>query len=120
MNRPDPPFASPDEAFAVLTTAEQTRLLIRLARELTLVARDYYVPGTLELSDPAAVRLVNEVQHRVTAHAEACLDGGGGDAPVGYGFVTDCWEHDGLREKVWGAFARAYDSVRPLTAAAAG
>ena len=108
----------PDTSFRALAPAERVRLLIRLARELTLVARDYYVPGTLDLTDPAAVRLVNEIQHRVTAHAEDCLGGGGGDAPVGYGYVGDCWDHNGLAGLVHQAYARAYESVRPAVAAA--
>jgi hypothetical protein len=108
---------NPDEAFRTLTPHERARLLIRLARELTLVARHYYVAGTLELTDPSAVRLVNEIQHRVTAHAENCLAGTDLDAPVGYGFVTECWDHNGLRGLVLGAFARAYRSVRSPAAA---
>jgi hypothetical protein len=109
---------SPDDTFRELAPAEQVRLLIRLARELTLVARDFYVPGTLELTDPAAVRLVNEIQHRVTAHAENCLSGADADAPVGYGFVADCWDHNGLPELVLAAYNRAYQSVRPSVAVA--
>jgi hypothetical protein len=110
--------ASPDDTFRALPRADQIRVLIRLARELTLVARNYYVPGTLELADPAAVRLVNEIQHRVTAHAENCLEGADTDAPVGYGFITECWEHNGLHELVSAAYARAYQSVRPSVVAA--
>jgi hypothetical protein len=103
---------NPDEAFRNLNPDEQLRLLIRLARELTLVARSYYVAGNLELADPSAVRLVNEIQHRVIAHAENCLSGSDTDAPVGYGFVAECWDHKGLRQLVEQAFERAYRSVR--------
>jgi hypothetical protein len=117
VSEPTDTGLNPDDAFRRLTPAEQVRLLIRLARELTLVARHYYVAGTLELADPSAVRLVNEIQHRVTAHAENCLTGTDFDAPVGYGFVTECWDHNGLRELVLGAFARAYRSVRSPVAA---
>ena len=118
MTPPDATVLDPDETFRALTSGEQVRLLIRLARELTLVARHYYVPGTLELTDPAAVRLANEVQHRVIAHAENCLAGADTDAPVGYGFVADCWEHNGLSELVRAAYVRAYESVRPSIPAA--
>ena len=103
---------TPDDTFRELSQDEQVRLLVRLARELTLVVRHYYTPGTDQLSDPAAVRMVNEIQHRVTAHAESCLAGADRDAPVGYGFITDCWDHNGLKELVRGAFTRAYGSVR--------
>jgi hypothetical protein len=110
---------TPDEAFRELTQGEQVRLLIRLVRELTLVARHYYTPGTDQLGDPVAVRMVNEIQHRVAAQAENCFAGADRDAPVGYGFVADCWDHNGLRELVQAAFARAYKSVRPQVATVA-
>ena len=75
MNPSIAPRVSIDEQFTALSSQVQTRLLIELARELTLVARNYYVPGTLELNDPVAVRLINEIQHRVTAHAAQTLHG---------------------------------------------
>jgi len=107
---------TPDDLFRDLAPDEQVRLLIRLARELTVVARSYYTPGTDQLDDPVAVRMVNEIQHRVTAHADNCLGGADHDAPVGYGFVTECADHNGLRELVRAAFTRAYRSVRPQAA----
>ena len=53
-------------AFAALTEEQQTLVLASYAHELTLVARGGYEAGTEQLSDPALVRRVNEVQHRVT------------------------------------------------------
>ena len=53
--------------FTALSELEQARLLSLFAHELTLHARDGYEPGTERLSDPALLRRLNEVQHRVTA-----------------------------------------------------
>jgi len=61
------------EWFADLSAEDQIRFLLGLAPELTIVARAYYVPQESGLSDPAAVRAVNEIQHRVTAHARNIL-----------------------------------------------
>lgn len=110
---------TPDEAFRGLDRGEQVRVLIQLARELTVVARHYYTPGTDDLDDPTAVRFVNEIMHRVTAHAANCLSGGDHDAPVAYGFVLECWDHNGLSARVHDAFERAYRSVRPTVATVA-
>ena len=112
MNPSIAPRVSIDEQFTALSSQVQTRLLIELARELTLVARNYYVPGTLELNDPVAVRLINEIQHRVTAHAAQTLSGCDTDAPVAYGFISDCWDHADLRQQVEDAFHRVYRRIK--------
>jgi hypothetical protein len=41
-------------------------ILIRLAFELTVLARDTYEPGTREVSDPSRLRAINEIMHRLT------------------------------------------------------
>lgn len=43
--------------------------LARVAYELTVRARDTYEPGTVGVSDPAKLRAVNEVMHRLTHRA---------------------------------------------------
>jgi|GraSoiStandDraft_4_1057263.scaffolds.fasta_scaffold825495_2 hypothetical protein len=55
------------DAFSALTEEQQTLVLASYAHELTLVARGGYEAGTEQLLDPALVRRVNEVQHRVTS-----------------------------------------------------
>jgi hypothetical protein len=106
----------PVEAYASLPAADQARLLTRLAWELTLVGRAYYMPGTEELADPAALRAVNELQHQITQHVLALLD----DNPRRYPddvlircIVDDTPDRAGLRPAVRDAFAAAYRHVRP-------
>jgi hypothetical protein len=60
-------------AFRSLPPAAQIETLVRLAFELTVTGRDTYVPASLELLHPERLRALNEVQHRVTAHALALL-----------------------------------------------
>ena len=49
------------EWFRGLNQAEQVRFLLAVAHELTIVARHYYVPQSDELTEPGAVRFVNEM-----------------------------------------------------------
>ena len=60
-------------AFSALSAEEQAEVLSLLAHELTIVARDSYEVGREGLTNPARVRVVNEVQHRVTGHLVALL-----------------------------------------------
>src|SRR5262245_23597184 len=69
MDKPDP-----IAVYAGLTPQNRLRALARLAHGLTIMAREYYVPGTVDLTDPAAVREINELQHRVAAQVVALLD----------------------------------------------
>jgi hypothetical protein len=105
----------PIEAFITLSPPEQARFLMRLAWELTIVARSYYVPGTEDLTDAAAVRAVNELQHKIASHALAILD----DDPRRYPddvlvqiVFDDVPDRPDLRSLVRTAFARAYQFVR--------
>jgi hypothetical protein len=61
------------EAYRGLPPASQAETLARLAHELTVVARDTYEPGSLDLRDPQRLRRLNEIQHRVTGHLRALL-----------------------------------------------
>src|SRR5205823_1705204 len=91
--------------------------LARFAWELTVVARTYYVPQTLELTHPRAVREINESQHRITAHLLALLTKNPHRYPdeVLIAIVTDdVPETDGLNALVREAFAKA---IRFTTAA---
>jgi hypothetical protein len=53
---------------AMQLTAEQKLLLLaRLSHELTIAARDTYVPGAEDIVAPRQIRAYNEMQHRVSA-----------------------------------------------------
>lgn len=41
-------------------------VLARVAYELTVRARDTYEPGTIGISDPSRLRIINELMHRLT------------------------------------------------------
>lgn len=104
------------EAFESLSSREQVRFLLRLAWRLTVVARNYYVPQSDQLADPTAIREINELQHRVTAHALAVLD----ENPNRYPndvlldiILKDTPGRNELRERVHRAFAETYFEIRP-------
>jgi hypothetical protein len=61
------------DEFRKLSSAAQIETLVRLAWELTVVGRDTYVPGSLDLRYPRRLRSLNEVQHRITSHVRALL-----------------------------------------------
>jgi hypothetical protein len=54
-------------AAAQLAPEQKVRLLARLAFELTIAARDTYVPGSKDIAEPHQLRAFNEMQHRVTS-----------------------------------------------------
>jgi hypothetical protein len=53
------------EAFGHLPVPEKTAFLLHLAHALTILARDTYEVGGTGLTQPARLRHLNEVQHRV-------------------------------------------------------
>ncbi len=61
------------DEFRGLPATSQIESLVRLAHELTIVARDAYEPGSLDLRHPQRLRALNEVQHRITSHVLALL-----------------------------------------------
>jgi hypothetical protein len=61
----------PVQSFSQMTKDDKTRFLCRLAFELTIVARDTYIPQTEELSHPAQLRAINELQHRILGYLNA-------------------------------------------------
>src|SRR5262245_37534624 len=67
-------IVNPHEAFANLHASEQVRFLVRFSWELTLVGRNYYAVGTEELTEPRALRAVNELQHQISQHVRALLE----------------------------------------------
>jgi hypothetical protein len=54
-------------AVARLTPEQKTRLVARLSFELTIAARETYVPGADDMAEPRQIRAYNEMQHRVSA-----------------------------------------------------
>lgn len=59
-----------DEAITVFlsySAEEKKEFVAQLMHELTIVARDSYEAGQDGLTNPARVRRVNEVQHRLSA-----------------------------------------------------
>jgi len=105
------------EWFVGLTADEQVRFLTGLAHELTVVARDFYVPQGTDLTDGTAVRLLNEIQHRVTAHARNILDDPAeGSHPAAYGFLDDVPARSDLLGLVRLAIEHARRRVEPQAA----
>jgi hypothetical protein len=66
--------------FSSLSPEEKIDFLIRLSQELTIVARDSYEAGGTGLTNPARVRLLNEVQHRIAGCLQALVK----DSPKRY------------------------------------
>jgi len=58
-----------------LAVDDRLRFLARLSFMLTIAGRDSYEAGTDELTNPRQLRLVNEIQHRVTACLSQLLNG---------------------------------------------
>lgn len=69
---------TPDEvcaAYSALSASEQLHVLADYAHDLTVVARGTYTPHTEDVADPHRLRLLNEVQHRVTGHMRHLISG---------------------------------------------
>ncbi|HEX8068509.1 MAG TPA: hypothetical protein VF546_01060 [Pyrinomonadaceae bacterium] len=65
-----------DEAIAVFSSyslAEKEEFVAQLIHELTIVGRGTYVAGQDGLTEPQRLRLINEVQHRLSAYLWALL-----------------------------------------------
>lgn len=104
-------------AFSALSVDEQIEALAVLAHELTVAARDHYEVGGDGLTDPARVRAVNEVQHRVTGHPAALLRQDAGRYPDDT-LVAIVLDHPGdavLQRQTTAAFDRALAAVTAAT-----
>lgn len=69
---------TPDEAvaaYSALSARDQLRVLANYAHDLTVIARGTYIPQTEDIADPRRLRLLNEVQHRVTGHMLHLISG---------------------------------------------
>jgi hypothetical protein len=99
--------------FRGLPSASQIETLVRLAHELTIVGRDAYEPGSLELRHPERMRSLNEIQHRVTSHVLALLAADASRYPDDLLVSIILGQDDPeLRRQVAAAFAR---SLSPQT-----
>jgi hypothetical protein len=54
--------------YSALSPTQQIAVLAHFGHELTVAARDTYVPGTDDVSDAPRLRHANEMLHRVLAH----------------------------------------------------
>ena len=61
------------EVFDHYSPDEKIDFLIQFAHALTILARDTYEVGTEGLSNPSQLRIINEVQHRVTSFLIALI-----------------------------------------------
>jgi len=96
------------DVFRSLPTAAQIEALVRLAYELTMVARDTYEASSLELRHPQRLRCLNEIQHRVAGHVLALLTADPERYPDDV-LASMILEQDDpeLRRQVTAAFARS-------------
>jgi hypothetical protein len=62
-------------AYSALPASEQLRVLADYVHDLTVIARGTYIPQTEDIADPRRLRLLNEVQHRVTGHMRHLISG---------------------------------------------
>jgi hypothetical protein len=61
------------KTFCHYSDQEKTQFLIRFAHALTIMARDTYAVGEDGLTNPSRLRIINELQHRVTSFLIALI-----------------------------------------------
>ena len=61
------------DTFSNFSPQEKTHFLIRLAHMLTIIARETYEVGGEGVTEPSRLRLINEVQYRVTDFLRALM-----------------------------------------------
>jgi hypothetical protein len=94
-------------AAAQLTLEQKARLVARLSFELTIAARDTYIPGTNDIASPQQLRAYNEMQHRVSACLCELLDGRTTDIWV-WPVLSESAEVAGCSKEVTRACVRAF------------
>jgi hypothetical protein len=99
-------------SFTKLSRDEQAVALARFAFELTIAARDTYVPGSTAVQFPERLRALNEIQHRVTGRLVDILLGRGWNEADEYvwGIAFETARHAGCIEYVRFACRRALPS----------
>ena len=103
----------PVATFSRMSRDSKIRFLSRLAFELTIVARDSYLPQTEEVSHPAHLRAINELQHQILSYLHALAGDESGLYPdnVLVAFILDAGMDVVQRSQVQDAFDRALASV---------
>ena len=69
------------DEFSALTIDAKVKLLVHFAHELTILARDTYERGTDSVAAPERLRVINEIQHRVTSFVDDLLNENNGRYP---------------------------------------
>jgi len=59
------------EMFCTYSPQAKIDFLVQLAHALTILARDTYAVGEDGLTNPSRLRIINEIQHRVTGYLMA-------------------------------------------------
>jgi len=59
--------------FSALSVDEQKEFLARLSHELTILGRDCYEIDSENFTNPAQMRAINEIQHRIASHLLSLL-----------------------------------------------
>jgi len=97
--------------FRTLSDVDQAHVLAAFAFELTILARDSYEVESDQLSDPALLRRLNEIQHRTTSAILARLRNDKARYPddVLLQIIVDGNDH--LDARVRGSFAKAWNAA---------
>jgi hypothetical protein len=93
-----------------LSPEQKRRLLARLSFELTIAARETYLPGSEDIAAPQQLRSLNEIQHRVTSCLLELLDNGNDDLWM-WPVISEFAEASGCGAAVSDACFRALRSV---------
>jgi len=59
--------------FSALSVEEKKEFLARLSHELTILGRDSYEIDSENFTNPAQMRAINEIQHRIALHLLSLL-----------------------------------------------
>jgi len=99
-------------AFSELERSKQLSFLAKFGHNMTIAARDTYVPQTDQLNAPERLRAINELQHRVLGHIQALLTASGWRYPDDV-IVSIMLEHQDphLRAQALWAFEDALKNV---------
>ena len=102
-------------AAAQLTQEQKTRLVARLSFELTIAARETYVPGTEDIAAPGQIRAYNEMQHRVSACLCELLAGRTTDLWI-WSSISEFAEMAGCGAQATRACLMAFQSIEGISA----
>jgi hypothetical protein len=101
-------------AAAQFTLEQKALLVARLSFELTIAARNTYIPGTEDVAEPRQIRAYNEMQHRVAACVCELLSGTSTEVWL-WDYIDEAAEVAGCRDEVTGACVRAFGGVNRVS-----